>query len=318
MTNKNLPADVAAPSPGAIANAGLGATANVMGLVPQTLDDVYRLSKALAAADEMVPEAFRKKPDAIMAAILRGLDVGLRPMQALSTIAVINGRACFWGDALPAIMQKHGHQLDHVIEGEGDEMVAIATLIRGDTGQKIVRTFSVIDAKRAGLWQTEAKVTRKGKDGNSYTKDNDSPWWKFPKRMLGMRARTYAVRDGAADAMMGMGVAEEEMDNRPMRDVTPEPQPQNAFAMIAQKARQSEEPVEQEREEEKPEADAEEAHWTEGYDPLKAIPGSQEWAWGEKSAEDPTTSPRACPFEKGTQEADDWLGGFIGKRKAME
>ncbi len=325
MTSENLPAGVVAPSPGAIAKASLQPGAGVLGLVPQTLDDVYRLSKALAASGEMVPINFQSKPDAIMAAILRGMDVGLRPMQALSSIAVINGRACFWGDALPAIMQNHRHQLDHVIDGEGDDMVAIATLIRGDTGQKIVRTFSVEDAKRAGLWQSEAKVTRRSKDGGSYIKENDSPWYKHPKRMLAMRARSYVCRDGAADAMMGMAVAEEEIDNQPMRDVTPAEPKQDAFAQIAAKARAQAAPADtgpakeaQPDEGQSVEADQSIAHWADGYDPMNGIPGSKEWSWGMECAADPSHEPRACPFEQGTQEADDWLGGFHGKRKAIQ
>lgn len=318
-----MPPEVAAASPANIAKTNLQAGGAIAGLVPQSLDDVYRLSKALAASGDMIPETFRGKPEAVMAAVLRGMDVGLRPMQALASIAVINGRACFWGDALPAIMQKHNHQLDHLIEGEGDDMVAIATLVRGDTGQKIIRTFSVTDAKRAGLWQSEATVTRKTKDGRPYTKDNDSPWYRHPKRMLGMRARSYACRDGAADAMMGMGVAEEEIDNRPMRDVTPEEQKPDGFAAIAAKARQTV-PVQAEEEPEPEKAGdegaetGEDAHWTDDHDPMDAIPGSKEWKWGEESAADPEQTRRSCPFEQGTQEAEDWLGGFIGKRRAME
>jgi hypothetical protein len=176
-------------------------------LVPQDVEQAFRLAQALAQAGDMVPKQFQGNPQATMAAIVRGMEIGLPPMQALSSIAVINGRASVWGDALPALMQRAGHHVDVEIEGEGERAVAIATLTRGDTGKQVVRRFSMADAKRAGL---------AGKPG---------PWQQYPTRMLAHRARTWACRDGAADALMGLQVGEETSDYGPdrARDVTPAP-----------------------------------------------------------------------------------------------
>lgn len=190
-----------APKPPVAAKAG-GVLA---GLVPADLDQAFRLSTALARAGEMVPAHFQGRPEAIMAAIVRGMEIGLAPMQALSSIAVINGRATIWGDALPAMMQRAGHHVDVDYEGEGDRLAAVATLTRGDTGKTIVRRFSIADAKRAGLL------------------DKKGPWQQYPTRMLAMRARSWAIRDGAADALMGLTIADEAQDYGPdaARDVTP-------------------------------------------------------------------------------------------------
>ena len=38
-----------------------------------------------------------------MLAVQLGSEVGLRPMQSLQNIAVINGRPAVWGDALPGL-----------------------------------------------------------------------------------------------------------------------------------------------------------------------------------------------------------------------
>lgn len=208
-------------------------------IVPQNFDETFRLARALAASGEMVPEIYRGEPEKVVACLLRGMEVGLTPMQSLASLAVINGRACLWGDAIPALLIKAGHSIDVEIEGEGDAMKAVATLTRAD-GRKIVRSFSVDDAKRAGLWQTEAKVTRKTRDGKPYTKENDSPWWRYPQRMLSMRARSWAARDGASDALMGLRVAEEEIDHLGpdhARDITPREEPRTGFAAVAQQAR---------------------------------------------------------------------------------
>jgi ribosome modulation factor len=182
--------------PPVVAGAGMAA------IVPTDIEQAFRLSQALARGGDMVPKHFQGQPEQIMAAIMRGMEIGLAPMQALSNIAVINGRASLWGDAIPALMQRAGHTVDMEIEGDGDNMKAVATLTRGDNGKVTVREFSVADAKKAGLW---------GKQG---------PWQSYPKRMLQMRARAWAVRDGASDALMGLRVAEEEQDI-PIKDVTP-------------------------------------------------------------------------------------------------
>lgn len=188
-------------------------------MMPTTFEEAWRLSQALAhGAGEMIPDAYRGKEGAVFAAIQKGAELGFSPMASLSQIAVINGRASLWGDALPALVLRAGHQLDEWIEGEGKNMVAHARLTRGDTGQQVERTFSWADAEKAGL---------AGKKG---------PWQYYPKRMLQMRARGFAVRDGAADMMLGLGTVEEVMDNPQMRDVTPaapEDRPRGSAAKMA-------------------------------------------------------------------------------------
>jgi hypothetical protein len=174
--------------------------------VPQDSTQLLKLADVLSRSGDMVPKAFQGNAPAITAAIMRGMEVGLNPMQALSSIAVINGRATLWGDALPALVQKAGHHIDVDYEGTGDALTAVATLTRGDTGKKVVRRFGLADAKRAGLL---------GKAG---------PWMQYPQRMIAHRARSWAIRDGASDALMGMQAGEEVSDYGPdaARDVTPQ------------------------------------------------------------------------------------------------
>jgi hypothetical protein len=202
MTSTALSTQAAAQAP---AKPNITTGGPLAALVPQNLDDAFRLAKALSSAGDMVPKHFQGKPEMTMAAIVRGMEVGLAPMQALAHIAVINGRPSLWGDAIPALLQRAGHHIDVEEQGHGDSFVAVATLTRGDTGKQIVRRFGMADAKRAGLT---------GKPG---------PWTQYPTRMCAMRARSWAARDGAADALMGMQVAEETSDYGPdaARDVTP-------------------------------------------------------------------------------------------------
>ncbi len=78
--------------------------------------------------------------------------------------------------------------------------------------EPVTRSFSWEDAKQARL---------SAKQG---------PWQEYPKRMLQMRARGFALRDTFADVLKGLYVGEEARDMPPeMRDVTPaEPEPSAA------------------------------------------------------------------------------------------
>ena len=68
----------------------------------------------------------------------------------------------------------------------------------------------------------------------------NGPWKSYPLRMLAHRARAWAIRDGAADALMGMQVAEEVRDYQPMRNVTPA-EPEAPRMTAAQRIKQMQE-----------------------------------------------------------------------------
>lgn len=131
----------------------------------------------------------------IFVAVQHGLEVGLKPMQAIQSIAVINGRPCLWGDAALALVKAHPkfESIHEHVDGDGDQMVAVCKIKRKGEPE-CSRSFSVADAKTAGLWQKQG------------------PWTQYPKRMLQMRARGFAMRDSSPDALKGISVAEEVVD----------------------------------------------------------------------------------------------------------
>jgi hypothetical protein len=190
--NTNLPA----PAP-------MMAGGQVAALIPQSLEEAFRVSKAIAVSG-LAPRGI-DKPEQIMVAIMAGAELGLAPFQSLQSFAVVNGRPTLWGDGLLAVVRGRGVRVKEWMEGEGDAMVAHCECTRPDTGETIPRTFSVADAKKATLW---------GKAG---------PWQQYPKRMLQMRARALSLRDGCADMLRGIQVREEVEDYQHVRDVTPSP-----------------------------------------------------------------------------------------------
>jgi hypothetical protein len=181
-------------------------------LTPQTWDEAMKVA-AMLAKSTMVPKDYVGKPENIVIAIMWGAEINLGPLQALQSLAVVNGRPSLWGDAMIGLVRGSGllDAIAETIEGEGDARTATCAVHRKGDPNPIVATFSVADAKRAGLWKETPKVTKKGRDGSTYEADS-GPWYSYPERMLKMRARGFALRDGFADVLRGVISAEEAMD----------------------------------------------------------------------------------------------------------
>lgn len=167
----------------------------VSALVPQSLDEAFRVATAMAASG-MTPKGV-DKPEQVLVAIMAGAELGFAPFQAMQSFAVINGKPNIWGDALPALLWSRGFKIKEWFDNDDEPTKAFCRITRPD-GDEIERSFSVGDAKKAGLL---------GKQG---------PWQQYQKRMLQMRARAFAARDGAADVLRGMHVAEEVQDYQPI------------------------------------------------------------------------------------------------------
>ena len=178
-------------------------------LNPTTLAEALQMAEVISKSS-IVPKDYQGNPGNVLVAIQWGMEIGLPPLQAMQNIAVINGRPSLWGDALLALC-KASPLCEYITETvDGDTAVCVAKR-RGDP-HPVVREFSVEDAKKAGLWQTDPRIKRRNRDGGTYETDNDSAWFRYPKRMLQMRARGHCLRDAFPDVLKGMAVAEEESD----------------------------------------------------------------------------------------------------------
>jgi hypothetical protein len=171
-------------------------------LAPRDLAQAIEFAGILAKSN-MVPKEFVGNPGNILVAVQWGMELGLQPMQAMQNIAVINGRPSLWGDAVIGIV-KASPACEYVVEEVTDTVATCRVKRRGEPEQ--CRTFTMEDAAKAGL---------KGKQG---------PWSQYPKRMMQMRARSWALRDVFPDVLRGMPVAEEVMDYAPAeREINPAP-----------------------------------------------------------------------------------------------
>ncbi len=179
-------------------------------LIPTTFEEGMRYAE-LIANSSLCPKGFKDKSGRgsvgdIFIAMQMGAGLGFDPMQAIQNIAVINGNPAIYGDAIPALVLSHpacGGMREWFEGDEGtDGFSAFCGITRN--GKEEIRSFSVGDAKKAGLW---------GKPG---------PWTQYYKRMLQMRARGFCSRDTFADALKGLKTKEELEDYIEVsaRDVT--------------------------------------------------------------------------------------------------
>jgi hypothetical protein len=198
----------------------LTAHGDVLAIMPRNIEEAARYAQGLCVAN-IVPDAFREggkrdgapNRELIMMGVLKAMEIGVPPQTGLAGLLPINGRFSVWGDLATALVLKTGKvtgQSVTEIGAEGfDESQPIGNwpdaygfrvcYWRDNQETPFVGQFTVRDAKRAGLWNNASR----------------QPWVKYPKRMLFNRARAFALRDGFADGLNGLTIAEEVLDSLP-------------------------------------------------------------------------------------------------------
>lgn len=166
------------------------------GLQLSTLEDMWRFSQCVVKSG-FAPKGM-EKPESVLIAVEMGYEVGLSPMAALQNTAVVNGRPTIYGDAALALVRGSGllefyEEKQVGAKGKDDFGYCVTAKRKGDNS-KYSETFTVADAKTAGLW---------GKPG---------PWTQYPARMLKFRARGFLLRDAFGDVLKGMRTYEEARD----------------------------------------------------------------------------------------------------------
>ena len=165
------------------------------------LEAAIRLAEMFSKS-AMVPKQYQGNAANCLVAMAYGDSLGMAPLQAMQSVAVVNGVPALYGDGMLALVQASA--VFESIEESIEDGAAVCTVKR--RGMKPVqRIFTTDDAKRAGLW---------GKQG---------PWQQYPARMLQMRARSWALRDAFADVLRGIQSVEEVRDIPEVIDVTPTP-----------------------------------------------------------------------------------------------
>ena len=180
-----------------------------LGIVPKTIAEIRQMAEVFAASD-LVPAAYRGKPGNVMVAWQYGAELGISYMQALRSIAVINGNPALWGQMRLALCQRHPDYVDTDVKvsGEGESLAVTVTCKRRGRSDK-TRTFSWKDAVKGRLTE----------------KDTYKMWG---VDMITHRAMKRATDAQWSDVLQGVACIEEEQAIEAARDVTPEPAPTGA------------------------------------------------------------------------------------------
>ena len=170
---------------------------------------------------KLIPTQFQGKPEDILVAIMWGTSLGLREMQSLNAIAVINGRPSLFGDAPKALCMKYGKVIE---EWDSQNSMWIVTCKR-DGYPDVVQTFGYNDAIAAGFISYDPKSNTFG-----LGRRKSDAWLSNPKRMCQMRARSFALRDAFPDILNGINFEGDGYDEIPnpavetVTEVTPDVQ----------------------------------------------------------------------------------------------
>lgn len=197
----------------------LAESRDVLAIIPRNIEEAQRYASGMIAAG-IIPSSYRvggKRDGEIIAplvlmGVLKAMELGLPPQTGIGALYEVNGKFSVYGDGAIGLIQKHrliSKHTEHRI-GPGfdpgteladwpDEYGWEVRYWRVGQEEPYVGRFTVRDARRGGMWL------------NQYKK----PWLSYPDRMLFNRARAFALRDGFADALMGLGIAEEERDRLP-------------------------------------------------------------------------------------------------------
>lgn len=153
----------------------------------QEADAAYEIAQKLTDTS-FCPQAFRGKPVEAAAAMLAGAEVGLSPLAALRSFDVIQGTAAPRALTLRAVAQSNGCEFVTVKED--------------------ARRVEMKGRRRGGEWETVVWTIERAQQLGLTGKDQ---WKKQPQTMLVARATAELARRLAADAILGIPYAAEEL-----------------------------------------------------------------------------------------------------------
>lgn len=157
----------------------------------------FEASMAMArvvAGTKFVPDSYRGSPEEVVAAIFKGREMGIGPMQALSEIHMIDGRAVLSASLMMGQMRRGGVE---ILESESTEERARIKARRRDTGEIAEVEWTMEQARQ---------IKRKGK----LLVDGDN-WKNYPVDMLWARCVGRLARRLGSDLLSGMVYTSEEM-----------------------------------------------------------------------------------------------------------
>lgn len=160
--------------------------------------DVVAMAERLAHARGFVPAAYVNNPNAIAAAIMTGMEMGIPPMQSMREIHIIEGKPSISATLMLALARRAGVKTEW--EHTDATKATIVVTVPGHRPQKM--TFTIEEARAAG-------VAGKGN------------WKSYPAAMLRARCASAAIRAFCPEVV---GSSVYESDSGELSDGTPSAQ----------------------------------------------------------------------------------------------
>lgn len=154
----------------------------------RSLDAAVDYARKLSASD-LLPEAYRGKPQNVLLAVEYGRSVGIDPIAAINMVHTIKGKPTASAQLVGALVRRAGHRLRVSWDGTS----ATAEIVRSDDEGFTFRAVWTFDrAQAAGL------------TGNANYKNH------LPA-MLKARAITEVSRDACPEALAGIAYVADEL-----------------------------------------------------------------------------------------------------------
>jgi len=152
------------------------------------MESAYKMCQVLSKSD-LVPKSYRQKPENVFLAYIAGQPFGWDVTMSMRSFHIIEGTPSLKPEIQLALVRQAGHSV--TVEKSSVDLVVI-TGKRSDTGDIATASYSIEDAKRAGLI---------GK-GN---------WKTYPEDMLFARAVSRLCRRLFQDVLLGCAYVPEEL-----------------------------------------------------------------------------------------------------------
>ena len=152
------------------------------------MESAYKMCQVLSKSD-LVPKSYRQKPENVFLAYIAGQPFGWDVTMSMRSFHIIEGTPSLKPEIQLALVRQAGHSV--TVEKSSVDLVVI-TGKRSDTGDIATASYSIEDAKRAGLV---------GK-GN---------WRTYPEDMLFARAVSRLCRRLFQDVLLGCAYVPEEL-----------------------------------------------------------------------------------------------------------
>jgi hypothetical protein len=163
-------------------------------LVKQSYDiteigEKFKLCQSLAKS-RLIPTALQGKPEDVFIVLQHGFELGLAPMQSLSSIYVVQGNPTSSGQLMLALIRRDCPNAVILIETDDKAMIVRVKMARNKDQPTYISEWSMDRANTMGIT---------GKDN----------WKKQPLTMLKWRAVADAARTVFPDVIKGLYVTDE-------------------------------------------------------------------------------------------------------------